>query len=104
MQDLLVGKVGFGEDLFDLCFHLGGGGGGVGDEFDQVAGLLQDIFDFGDVGEIVFAALSGHGQLAGFLDELAGALDTLQGGDVSAVSGPNARANNMIGFCPFPVA
>lgn len=41
MQDLLVGLVGFLEELGHLFFDPGGGAGGLGNVLDQVTGILQ---------------------------------------------------------------
>jgi hypothetical protein len=81
MQDLLVGPVGSLEDLSDLDFHFGGGAGGLGDELDQVAGILEESLDTGDVGKIVLAAFRRDGEIASLLDEVTGALDTFEGGN-----------------------
>jgi len=81
MKDFLVGAVGFEEDLGDLLFDLGGGAGGLGDVLDQITRILQEGFDLGNIGEIIFAGFAGgrNGQVTRFLNEQAGTPDALGG-------------------------
>lgn len=81
MQDFAVGLLDLGVDGLDLGLHLGRGGGGHGDELDQVLGLAEKILDQGDVMNIVAAQVGGDGQFARLLDQGAGAQDAFGGGD-----------------------
>ncbi len=49
VQDFFFCPVGLFEDFGDFGFHFGGGAGGVGDKFDQVTGVLDQVPDAGDV-------------------------------------------------------
>jgi hypothetical protein len=75
MQNFLVGTVGFEEDLGDLLLHFRGSAGGFWDELDQVTGVLEEGLDPGDVGKVIFTAFGWDGEVAGLLDQVAGALD-----------------------------
>jgi len=49
MKDILVGPVGFLEDLANLLLDLSGGARGLRDEFDQVTRILQERLYLGYV-------------------------------------------------------
>jgi hypothetical protein len=78
-QDFLIGPVGFGDDLPGLIFDLVARAYLIGDEFNQVTCLPEQILNLGDIGKIIFTAIEGHGQVARLLDGGAGALDALGG-------------------------
>ena len=94
MENLLVGAVGFLQDLADLLFDLSSGAGGLGNVLDQVTCILQERLDLGNVGEIIFASFAGRwdGQIARFLDEQAGTPDALGG------ENKTGHGNSLISF------
>jgi hypothetical protein len=81
MQNFPVSLGNFLVDFADIGFHIGSGAGRQGDEFDQVAGLPQKVFDLSDIGKVIFATLRRDGKISRFLDEGAGAEDAFGGGN-----------------------
>jgi hypothetical protein len=80
-ENLLVGGVGLLENLFGLGLDFGTDARVHRQEFDQVFGLAQIIFDLGNVREIILTAFSRDGMFVCLLDERAGEGDPLCGGD-----------------------
>ena len=87
MQDFPVGLLGFLEDGAHFGFHFSRRADGLRDELDQVARLLQQVLDAGDVRKIVPPAASLHqvrdGIIASLPDQLTRTDDTLGSRDES---------------------